>query len=88
MSDYSNLIKRLREYSNARKGEIAELTREAADALERQKGEWIEDYNIINDTYHFHCSVCGDEEWGSREQIKNTRYCPNCGAKMRQGGDA
>lgn len=44
MSDNSNLIKRLRDYSNARKGEIAELTREAADALERQKGTLEEEY--------------------------------------------
>lgn len=55
----------------------------AADVVERKKGEWVEDYNLINDTYHFHCSVCGDEEWGTRKQIEDTHYCPNCGADMR-----
>ncbi len=34
MSDYTELIKRLRGYSAARKGEISELTKEAADAIE------------------------------------------------------
>lgn len=31
---YEELIKRLKDYSAARKGEIAELTEEAADAIE------------------------------------------------------
>ena len=31
---YEKLIKRLKDYSTARKGEIAELTEEAADAIE------------------------------------------------------
>lgn len=131
-----NLIKRLREYSNARKGEIAELTREAADALERQKGtleeeymkhyiqgrkderaiqegrmmqtfspdngmtvslplapvadvverkrgEWIPFFPILCDRpYCYECSICGSTS-GSM-----TNFCPNCGAQMRQGGDA
>ena len=32
---YEELIKRLKDYSAARKGEIAELTEEAADAIEK-----------------------------------------------------
>lgn len=75
-----NLIKRLREHSNARKGELAELTREAADALERQKGEWIPLFMADNRPYCCDCSVCGSTT-GSM-----TNYCANCGAKMRQGG--
>lgn len=42
---YEELIKRLKDYSAARKGEIAELTEEAADAIEklqRQIDGWIE----------------------------------------------
>ena len=34
MNDYAELVKRLRDYSSARKGEIAALTGEAADAIE------------------------------------------------------
>ena len=36
---YEDLIKELREYSNARKGEIAEITKEAADAIEELQGK-------------------------------------------------
>lgn len=34
MNDYAELVKRLRDYSSARKGEIASLTGEAADAID------------------------------------------------------
>lgn len=57
-----------------------------ADALEEaekriaelmpKEGEWIEDeYGYI------HCSRCG-MEWDEPEH-PNTKYCPNCGAKMK-----
>lgn len=36
---YEDLIKKLHEYSNARKGEIAEITKEAADAIEELQGK-------------------------------------------------
>lgn len=58
-------------------------------------GQWVTD-----DFGHTHCSRCGerlpfmhcysdepcsdyDEEWD--EEIPETRYCPNCGAKMDGG---
>ena len=41
MSEYEGLVKRLRDYSAARKGEIAELTREAADAIEELQRECL-----------------------------------------------
>ena len=37
---YEELVKRLRDYSAARKGEIAELTAEAADAIEELANWW------------------------------------------------
>lgn len=39
MSEYVELVKQLRDYSATRKGEIAELTREAADAIETLQGQ-------------------------------------------------
>lgn len=56
-------------------------------------GRWV-----VDDLGRTHCSKCGerlpffrcysdepnsdyDEEWD--EEIPETRYCPNCGAKMR-----
>lgn len=36
---YNDLIKQLREYSSARKGEIADLTAQAADAIEELSQE-------------------------------------------------
>lgn len=34
MSDYTKLVEQLKDYSSCRKGEIAELTADAADAIE------------------------------------------------------
>lgn len=90
MSDYTNLIKRLRDYSNARKGEIAELTGEAADALERRKGKWScerVDFGLMVAPWAYvirypTCSVCG------YHAMQVTNYCPKCGADTRKDGEA
>lgn len=86
------LVKRLREYAAARKGEIAELTEEAADAIEELKqenerltaadvrpvvrGRWITRPYMLGNTQY--CSLCG-ENYGMKYN-----FCPNCGADMRQ----
>ena len=66
------------------------------DAEPVRHGRWV-----VDDLGHTYCSKCGerlpflhcyadepnsdfDEEWD--EEIKETRYCPNCGTKMG-GGD-
>ena len=47
MTDYTEIIKALREYSGCRKGEIARITSDAADAIEallKENKELIEDH--------------------------------------------
>lgn len=47
-------------------------------------GEWISEYDGFE--WDVRCSVCGEEalikEGGSHDHAYS-RYCPNCGAKMR-----
>lgn len=46
----------------------------------RPKGEWIRPTKINGRSFNIpHCSVCEGVPCGVDE---NTRYCPNCGAKM------
>ena len=46
----------------------------------RPKGEWITPTKIDGRSFNIpHCSVCEGVPCGVDE---NTRYCPNCGAKM------
>ena len=54
---------------------------------ERKKGKWIpQDFNKHNGMvstavyYYPKCSVCGNS-------ANYTNFCPNCGAKMLNGGD-
>ena len=94
MTDYSELVKELREYSGCRKGEIARITSDAAAAIEAlqaqlpKRGEWIEE-NRRPRSSQFVCSECHrtaydpqptrDKAWRKRCRYA---YCPNCGAKM------
>lgn len=49
-----------------------------------KEGEWISNYDGFD--YDVRCSVCGEEalikEGGSHDHAYS-RYCPNCGAKMK-----
>jgi transposase len=94
MTDYTKLVKALREYSGCRKGEIARITSDAAAAIEAlqaqlpKRGEWVEE-NRRPRSSQFVCSECHrtaydpqptrDKAWKKRCRYA---YCPNCGAKM------
>lgn len=47
---------------------------------ERKKGKWIED-----DEGYFYCDQCGKYP---AYQITQSDCCPNCGADMREDGEA
>jgi len=64
---YEELIKRLKDYSTARKGEIAELTEKAADAIEKLS-------EILDDTKHNYDLALEDLE---REWIPVTERLPD-----------
>lgn len=49
------------------------------DAVPVRSGRWIKEPDRHN---HWHCSECGFTE-GFRAKIN--KYCPNCGADMREG---
>lgn len=54
---------------------------------ERRKGKWIRCENPMyspfddSDQYTYRCTVC------YKKNDKQTKYCPNCGAKMNGEGD-
>ena len=91
MTDYTELVKALREYSGCRKGEIARITSDAADAIEAlqaqlpKRGEWLN----VTDSYSWYgkCSVCGEEFVVDAYYAGGMNYCPNCGAKMMEVQD-
>ena len=47
----------------------------------QSEGEWI-DANPNGAVYKFTCTLCKETKLG-----KGTPYCPNCGAKMKGGGE-
>lgn len=52
---------------------------------ERKKGKWITNSTIIN------CSVCKHCSWTKssfKDLVMSFNYCPNCGADMREDGEA
>ena len=86
MTDYSELVKALREYSGCRKGEIARITSDAAAAIEAlqaqlpKRGKWILSKERMRPDM---CSVCGCVYEADRFMDKIAwNYCPNCGARM------
>ena len=56
----------------------------AADVREVKRGKWVE-HHIPFDWMgftHWTCSECG---YGEKEKnINRTKFCPNCGADMRE----
>lgn len=51
----------------------------------QKKGHWIYDseaYALGNPYGHYDCDQCGESV------PRKTNFCPNCGADMRQEGDA
>lgn len=49
---------------------------------ERKKGHWYKNSTLIN------CSVCKHCSWSVNDYedlVKTFKYCPNCGADMREG---
>jgi len=86
----NDLTLRLRNYASSRKGELADLINEAADALESvqtKRGIWI-DRGWHGDMYYeidgrgncwheWECSRCHFVS----KAVKGD-YCPKCGARM------
>lgn len=62
--------------------ELAEFKKELANAVpEREKGEWISEYDEDGKTGWYECSCCHSE------RAFNTNFCPDCGADMRGGNE-
>ena len=92
MTDHTELVKALREYSGCRKGEIARITSDAAAAIEElqaqlpKRGEWI---RKDAELYYWHeCSKCGERPLYDRYANRVlSAYCPNCGAEMERADE-
>ena len=59
-------------------GDLAEITLAELPSTqpERMRGKWIDD----GDPFMWECGCCGYRV----KRYNNTRYCPNCGADMRE----
>lgn len=73
------------------KEQMEELVEKAkADILaqiERPQGEWINHRTIMHDG-EYYCSNCDEvAEWLEGGSQFLSKYCPNCGAKMRGGAE-
>ena len=55
----------------------------AADVRPVLRGHWIDAYPHIANDPRMICSVCGEEEM----PLAKNRFCPNCGAELREGAD-
>ena len=89
MAEYIEREALIAEYDRVHKGEAGgarKLMVEAptADVVEVRHGYWDD----------CECSVCGKmhpslylDEWELEYRIKETPYCPNCGAKMDGKGE-
>lgn len=64
------------------------LLQMAIEALERKRGEWIQQRDEYWGVFWFNCSVCGqkppNDQFG---QEWHSNFCPNCGADMRGGNN-
>ena len=63
----------------AQQKQIAEL-----EAQLPKEGGWISNYDGFD--YDVRCSVCGEEaliKEGGSHDYAYSRYCPNCGARMK-----
>ena len=68
------------EYAADRLSEIP-----AADVRPVVRGEWerMSDNDVFGDI-HCKCSACGEDWWQGPGWFRNARFCPNCGADMRE----
>ena len=48
---------------------------------EPKQGEWIDTGEAIDDDIEVKCSLCGEELYWL------ANFCPNCGARMREGDE-
>ena len=70
-------------------GNVIVAMRDALELLNGQEaktGEWVEQEGFDGDAY-YDCSVCG-ASWVTIDgtpQENGMRYCPHCGAKMKDG---
>ena len=60
----------------------------ATDVQEVKRGYWIPDRHPDenNRIQGFHCSVC-DDDFHYIGAFVATKYCPNCGARMKGGSE-
>ena len=57
--------------------------------LERPQGEWTQEDHTDEMLNIWHCSNCKEDfcsEVGGHPKEWNYNFCPNCGAKMQNGG--
>ena len=88
MTDYTELVKALREYSGCRKGEIARITSDAAAAIEALQaqlpklGGWQKAKPKGVVTYsdgYAECSHCHEAIWLGW----GMNFCPHCGTQNK-----
>ena len=67
-------------------GHEAEFLGDVVKMLKQSEGEWKAS-DIPDEKYV--CSVCGGACWYYDYQgdVAKSRYCPNCGAKMKDGAE-
>lgn len=67
---------------------IAQIQNAPTIEPERKKGEWIRHYsrpNVYADSY-WHCTECGYKNDNQYANVYH-KFCPNCGADMREEGE-
>lgn len=57
---------------------------DSADVRENVRGEWIRRDSRYVGWISFDCSVCGETLELDRETSNDFKYCPFCGAEMRE----
>lgn len=79
--EYKEKAKTLAEFRAQRKAVIQKF----GELEDKAEGEWITPTTINGRAFNVpHCSVCEGIPCGVD---KNTKFCPNCGAKMQGAGD-
>ena len=51
----------------------------------QSEGEWKDQYQGMYVNQLYKCSVCGETAFHDDKRWFLTKYCPNCGAKMKGG---
>ena len=79
--EFHEVAKTQAEFNAQRKAVIQRL----GEYEDRAEGEWITPTTINGRAFNVpHCSICEGIPCGVD---KNTKYCPNCGARMRGEND-